>query len=339
MIIGLTGYNGAGKGEAAKYITKKSFYYLSLSDAIRDEVNKRGEVITRDSLTRVGNELREQFGPTILADHILAKLESDKSYVIDSIRNPAEINTFRKRKDFLLLSIEASPEVRFKRIKARNRENDPQTIDEFKMVEERESQNSNPVFQNLSACREMADVHLENNSSLEMLFQEVDKALAGFLDLYRRRVKRIDWDTYFMNIAGVVASRSNCIKRKVAAVIVKDKRIISTGYNGTPRGVKNCDEGGCLRCNSFADGGTKLDECLCSHGEENAIVQASYHGISVKDGIMYTTFSPCLWCSKMIINAGIVEVIYNADYPLNETATQMLKDAGVSLRKIKLENT
>ena len=82
-----------------------------------------------------------------------------------------------------------------------------------------------------------------------------------------------------MAIARVVASRSNCVKRKVAAVITRDRRIISTGYNGTPRGTRNCNEGGCPRCNGFAEGGTRLDECLCSHGEENAITQAAYHGV------------------------------------------------------------
>ena len=83
-----------------------------------------------------------------------------------------------------------------------------------------------------------------------------------------------------MSIARVVASRSNCVKRKVAAVITRDRRIISTGYNGTPRGTRNCNEGGCPRCNGFAEGGTRLDECLCSHGEENAITQAAYHGVT-----------------------------------------------------------
>src|SRR3989339_1056158 len=101
--------------------------------------------------------------------------------------------------------------------------------------------------------------------------------------------KRPDWDHYFMDIARVVATRSNCSRRHVAAVIVKDQRIISTGYNGTPRGIKNCCEGGCPRCSSETPSGEKLDECICSHGEENAIVQAAYHGISVKDGILYTT--------------------------------------------------
>ena len=148
---------------------------------------------------------------------------------------------------------------------------------------------------------------------------------------------RPGWDEYFMDIAKVVASRSNCMKRKVAAIIVRDKRVVSTGYNGTPRGTRNCNEGGCPRCNSMATSGTALDECLCSHGEENAIVQASYHGVSLKDAIIYTTFAPCLQCSKMIINSGIREVIYNMDYPLNDSAFRLFQEAGVFIRKLKID--
>ncbi|OIO25031.1 cytidine deaminase [Candidatus Micrarchaeota archaeon CG1_02_49_24] len=140
-----------------------------------------------------------------------------------------------------------------------------------------------------------------------------------------------------MNIAKVVASRSNCMKRHVAAVIVKDGRIISTGYNGTPRKTRNCDEGGCPRCNSFAESGTKLEECLCSHGEENAIVQASYHGISIKESVIYTTFSPCLICTKMIINAGIAEVVFNSKYPMSELSIALLTEAGVKVREVRVD--
>ena len=126
-----------------------------------------------------------------------------------------------------------------------------------------------------------------------------------------------------------IASRYMLDLPQVAAVIVSDRRIISTGYNGTPRGVKNCNEGGCPRCNGFSESGRNLEECLCSHGEENAIVQASYHGIAIRDATLYTTYSPCLMCSKMIINAGIRKVVYNESYPLNDTATAMLAQAGV----------
>lgn len=149
--------------------------------------------------------------------------------------------------------------------------------------------------------------------------------------------QRPGWDEYFMKIAEVVALRSNCSRRHVAAVIVKDKRIISTGYNGTPRGIKNCNEGGCPRCSSNVPSGTGLDECICCHGEENAIVQAAYHGISVKDSTLYTTFSPCLLCAKMIINAGIKEVVYGERYSIDETARRILNEAGVKLRPLNIE--
>ncbi len=137
-----------------------------------------------------------------------------------------------------------------------------------------------------------------------------------------------------MSIARVVAARSNCVKRKVGAVIARDRRIISTGYNGTPRGVRNCNEGGCPRCNSFAEGGARLDECLCSHGEENAIVQAAYHGVTLREATIYTTFSPCLMCTKMIINSGMSEVIYNADYPLGDVPLALLREAGIKVRQV-----
>jgi dCMP deaminase len=148
--------------------------------------------------------------------------------------------------------------------------------------------------------------------------------------------ERPDWDEYFMKIAQVASMRSNCIKRKVGAVIIRDKRIISTGYNGTPRGTKNCNEGGCPRCNSLASSGTRLEECLCSHAEENSITQAAYHGTSVKDGTLYTTFAPCLMCSKMIINSGILEVVFNIDYPLNDTSFNLFAQAGVKIRQHRL---
>ncbi len=146
------------------------------------------------------------------------------------------------------------------------------------------------------------------------------------------KLNRPSWDQYFMDIAQVAATRSNCRRRQVAAVLVRDYRIISTGYNGTPRGVKNCDEGGCPRCNSDTPSGENLGSCLCSHAEENAIVQAAYHGIMVKDSTLYTTFSPCLLCAKMIINAGIVEVVYHQRYTIDEVSMNLLREAGVRVR-------
>ncbi len=146
---------------------------------------------------------------------------------------------------------------------------------------------------------------------------------------------RLDWDEYFMEIAHVVARRANCLRRKVAAVIVADRRIIATGYNGTPRGVRNCLDGGCARCAGDAASGKDLGECVCAHAEENAIVQSAYHGISVRGGVLYCTFSPCLMCARMIINAGLVEVVYDQEYQFARQARALFREAGVVCRRLR----
>tara|TARA_B100000315_G_scaffold29647_1_gene25175 strand:- start:4653 stop:5660 length:1008 start_codon:yes stop_codon:yes gene_type:complete len=335
MIIGLTGENCSGKGMVADYLQKKSFYFYSLSDVIREELTSKGVEITRDALIKEGNHLRQKYGPSVLAFKTTAKLQADKNYVIDSIRNPAEVEELKKLTRFVLLKILSDSENRFERMKERNREGDPKTLKEFLRVEELEASNQDSAKQQVSVCMKLADKTIVNDAQPETLYKKVDQLLQELQ--VEKKKNRPDWDEYFMNIAKVVASRSNCMKRHVAAVIVKDKRIISTGYNGTPRGVTNCNEGGCPRCNQFAEGGTRLDECLCSHGEENAIVQASYHGISIKDASLYTTFAPCLMCTKMIINAGIREVVFNIDYPLNDAALSLYKEVGIKLRQYKVE--
>lgn len=147
--------------------------------------------------------------------------------------------------------------------------------------------------------------------------------------------KRPPWDEYFMDIAHVVKRRSNCSRRQVAAVLVLDRRIIATGYNGTPRGVKNCFEGGCSRCASNVPSGADLGECICSHAEENAIVQSAYHGIRTKGASIYVTLSPCLTCAKMIINAGITEVIYDEEYRFTSQTRALLEQAHVTCRRIQ----
>ena len=332
MIVGLTGTNGAGKTEISEYLKSRSFEYHSLSDEIREEIRRTDREITREVLIEVGNDLRERFGPGILAERILPKLERDHNYVIDSIRNPFEVEVLKRRKDFILLAVDADQTLRFERSRKRARENAAQTIEQFSDEEKRELESENPASQQLQATRRKADLIVTNNGTLDDLHRRLDELLSPLMSQFMRPT----WDEYFMNIAKVVAMRSNCMKRKVAAIIVKDKRVVSTGYNGTPRGAKNCNEGGCPRCNGMAESGTALDECLCCHGEENAITQAAYHGTSLKGSTLYTTFAPCLLCTKMIINSGIAEVVYNQDYPLNQRALSLLSECGVVLRRHKV---
>ncbi len=334
MIIGLTGENCAGKDTVAEYLQKKGFAYLSLSDVIRDALADDGKAITRENLIAKGNELRKSFGPHILATKAIASLEKGKNYAVVSIRNPAEVEELKKQPDFKLVYVQSDPALRFARMKARGREGDPHTLDAFLHIESAEARNLDPSRQQLRAVVAMADKTLENNSDFKRLYDAIDRLLGELSAEFK--ASRPTWDQYFLDISKVISSRSNCMKRQVGAVIVKDKRIVSTGYNGTPRGVKNCNDGGCARCNSFADSGTKLDECVCSHAEENAIVQAAYHGISIRGGTLYTTYSPCLTCTKMILNAGLVEVVYNEQYPLGGKPMEMLKEAGVLLRQAKI---
>jgi len=141
---------------------------------------------------------------------------------------------------------------------------------------------------------------------------------------------RPSWDEYFVEIARQVATRSTCLRRNVGALIVRDKRILSTGYNGAPRGLEHCDVAGCLREKLGIPSGQRQEICRGLHAEQNAIIQAALHGVSVEGGAIYVTHQPCITCAKMIINSGIVRVVCANAYP-DELARQMLDEAGVEL--------
>lgn len=332
MILGLSGPNGAGKGEVVAFLEARSFSSCSLSDVIREELAAHHLEETRERMIETGTAIRAADGPGGLAARLARKLVPDRNYVIDSIRHPAEVEVLRSKTErFRLIWIDADEEIRLARIRARGRSGDPSTLEELRRLEDREFESDDPDAQQLRAVRELADFTAENSESLEELHTVIQRILERSFFF-----ERPSWDEYFMAIARVVASRSNCIKRKVAAVITRDRRIISTGYNGTPRGTRNCNEGGCPRCAAFAEGGTRLEECLCSHGEENAITQAAFHGVSVNGGTLYTTLCPCLICTKMIINSGIAEVVYNAHYPMGDVSLALLREAGVKVRQLEL---
>ncbi|MGA8240320.1 MAG: cytidine/deoxycytidylate deaminase family protein [Desulfobacterales bacterium] len=147
-----------------------------------------------------------------------------------------------------------------------------------------------------------------------------------------RVTQRPSWDTYFMNITTLVAQRSTCTRRAVGAIIVKDKRILSTGYNGAPSGIRHCLEVGCLRESLQIPSGERHELCRGIHAEQNAIIQAAYHGVSVNNAVLYCTNQPCAICAKMIINAGIKKIYYQSGYS-DALAQEMLSEAGIDLIK------
>src|SRR6056297_166876 len=147
-------------------------------------------------------------------------------------------------------------------------------------------------------------------------------------------IERPDWDQYFIGITKLVAERSTCLRRKVGAIIVKEKRILATGYNGAPTGLKHCSEVGCIREQMNVPSGQRHELCRGLHAEQNAIIQAALAGVSIKGSKLYCTTFPCSVCAKMLINAQIKEVIYVSDY-MDQLSKELFEEAGIKLRKVK----
>jgi len=145
-------------------------------------------------------------------------------------------------------------------------------------------------------------------------------------------MKRPEWDSYFMKIAQDVSERATCVKRMVGSIIVKDKRILATGYNGAPKGFKHCEDVGCVRKEMGLPSGHRHELCRGLHAEQNAIIQAAVHGVEIDGATLYCNYHPCAICVKMMINAGIKRVVYGGGYP-DELAEKMLKESKIQVVK------
>ena len=150
------------------------------------------------------------------------------------------------------------------------------------------------------------------------------------------RPERPDWDQYFMEITFVVAKRSTCLRRQVGAILVKNKHILATGYNGAPKRIPHCAEIGCLRQQLGIPSGERHELCRALHAEQNAIIQAASLGISMEGSTLYCTTAPCSLCAKMLINAGVVRVVFDGSYP-DERAMEFFRQAGVEVQQLSLE--
>ncbi len=142
---------------------------------------------------------------------------------------------------------------------------------------------------------------------------------------------RPDWDQYFMQMAEFAATRTTCLRRAVGAVIVKDRRVLATGYNGAPQGLTHCEELGCLRQQLNVPSGQRHELCRALHAEQNAIITAARYGVNIDGATIYVNTQPCVVCAKMLINAGITEIVYKNPYP-DELSMSMLGESGIKLR-------
>ncbi|MDO8469173.1 MAG: deaminase [Candidatus Peribacter sp.] len=313
QVIGLTGYMGSGKGELVKLLQKRGFTYISLSDAVRAEATKRGLEHSREHLQQVGNQLREEHGAGVLGKKIreTVEQEGERRWVIDGIRNPGEWEELKHLPDFEMIGVTASPDMIVERITRRNREGAPLSREEVlaKLNKER-GIGEPPEGQQVQRCLDQADFLIVNEGTL----QDLDAKLTHFERLESGE-DRPTFHEVFMEIAYTWAKRATCLRRRVGAVIAKDKQQLTAGYNGAPRGVPHCAEmGGCLRAKLGIPSGQRAEICRGTHAEQNAITQAAKFGICIEGGTLYCNTFPCVICAKMILNAGITTVVYDSDY-------------------------
>ncbi|MBC8183343.1 AAA family ATPase [candidate division KSB1 bacterium] len=329
MIIGLTGTNAAGKTTLLNYLISKNFQAFSLSDVIRDELVRLKLEPTRQNLIDVGNQLREQCSASVLADKIKAKISTNNA-MIDSIRNTAEVRSLRCLNNFYLIAIDAPVEERFQRAKKRGRTENAATLDEFIKIENKEK-NENENHQNIPACLAVADYTIKNEKDVDHLYENIE----NILDELQKRT-RPDWEEYFLKMAFLVAERSTCNRHHVGAIIVKGRHVLTTGYNGAARKTDDCLKLGCLRDQLKIPSGERHEICRAIHAEQNAIIQAGVHGVNIEGTTIYCTHSPCIICAKMIVNAGIKEIITCDDYPDEfNLVLDLFNQAGIALKKIK----
>ncbi|KAF6806424.1 DCMP deaminase [Colletotrichum sojae] len=258
-----------------------------------------------------------------LLDYVTARWQS--RFVTTDVHNEPILDVLATRPFFMLVSVDAPLTVRHARFRALH---DPHcTLESFALASDAHLYDPHTGLQPLIS---RATVRLLNtSSSLAHLY-----ATLGKLQLADPGRLRPNWDAYFMSLATLASLRSNCMKRRVGAVLVgRERRVISTGYNGTPRGLRNCSEGGCPRCNAAGNtSGVDLATCLCIHAEENALLEAGRERIR-EGAVLYCDTCPCLTCSIKICQVGIGEVVYAQGYSMDSETAAVFRQAGVKLRQ------
>lgn len=355
MIIGITGTLGAGKGTIVDFLKHTGFKHYSVREFLTDEIKKRGLSVNRDNMVIVANQLREINSPSYIIEALYEQAkEQGGNVVIESIRTPGEAHKIKELGGYLI-AVDADSKTRYSRILIRQTETDNVSYEKFMENEKREMFSTDPNKQNLSECIDMADYIIYNNKTFEELNKKIRETYQDILNQINEKrfqplekiekkaetIKAITetirplWEEYFMKITSVVAERSTCLRHNVGAIIVKNKRIIATGYNGAVKGQEDCLNLGCRKNELNLESGFGSEECRAVHAEQNAIIQAALHGINTEGATLYCTTIPCRMCAKEIVNAGIKEVITYSDYAGAKGSIEFLEKCGVKFKKIQ----
>ncbi|MBD3330247.1 dephospho-CoA kinase [Candidatus Peregrinibacteria bacterium] len=321
MIIGLTGSMGSGKGEVVNILKSMGYEYITLSTMVREEAQRQGIKEERTKLMEIGNNMRKQEGAGVLAQRALKKISDSKheNWVIDGIRNPAEIEELKKGDGVNVIAVYADKEILIERILERDRASDPKSRMDIANKIDREWGFGEPEEgQQVGKCIEMADQVLKNEGTLEDLNRQF---MAYYGQLIHDDFKRPSKDEYYLNLAQSVCRRSTCTKVEIGAVIIRNDQVVATGYCGAPRGTKSSHQHGfCLRKSLGIPSGHRYEMCRSVHAEQNAIINAARAGTSLLGGDMYIYGKvyakdevidafPCFICKKMLINCGLKRVI------------------------------
>ncbi|RAL07555.1 deoxycytidine monophosphate deaminase [Aspergillus homomorphus CBS 101889] len=332
MLIGLCGGICSGKHAVAEYLIQEEGFQLlelkhkEIAGTLHESEDDYRFQPSGCAQKESSSSSRIEFeNAEALLDFVTKRWQG--LWVTTEIWESAVLDRFLQRPFFLLVSIDAPVSLRWKRFVDRRRKMqlNPPTLEKFVLWSDQHLYDKSIGRVYLT---DRAQVRLFNPSSS---LQELHKALKA-INLADEERLRPHWDHYFMELASLAAQRSNCMKRRVGCVLVRERRVISTGYNGTPRHLTNCNEGGCPRCNSGEGGGRGLSTCLCLHAEENALLEAGRERI--REGtILYCDTCPCLTCTVKIAQVGISEVVYSQGYNMDNDSAAILKDAGVRLRQ------
>ncbi|KAI5954391.1 DCD1 [Candida jiufengensis] len=329
MLIGISGTLSSGKTEVARYLTFQGFKlikyepndlkngYPILNTPESEEITQEMEQLVIKHYSHM-----EHYKTFTNLDQLLefVTLNWRENYVITHIEDISMLRILQKRPFFLHISTDAPMALRFKR-------------SHIPEIEEFIRQNDELLFNNVSPLLEInnqAQIKIINTStSIKDLFIKLSE-----LNLLNPTRLRPSWDSYFMRLADLAALRSNCMKRRVGCVIVRENRVIATGYNGTPRHLTNCNEGGCKRCNKGFGSGSSLSTCLCLHAEENALLESGRDRIR-DDSVLYCNTCPCLTCSIKIVQSGIKEVVYAQSYSMDSESHKVMSEANIIIRQFQ----
>ncbi|KAJ2545354.1 Deoxycytidine monophosphate (dCMP) deaminase [Coemansia sp. RSA 1933] len=358
MFIVIIGTKASGKNEVARYLEQThGFSRICLDSGKTEQSAERSASQPDDHTTNaVFGSAKE------IVDYVTPQWR--QNYVTTTVTSIVDLHFLRKRPFVLIVGIDAPVVLRYRRYCARARAHDARlTLEQFVDADD----------MLLYACEVPPLLHADSAADLDALSTDTQdsrpatalppidaselsmrRALAGahvsianvfpttvelhqhlrHLDLLNTERIRPSWDTYFMLLSELASHRSNCMKRKVGCILVKDTQIIATGYNGTPKGITNCNDGGCPRCNAGTPCGISLDYCLCIHAEENALLEAGRGRVRNAEGVvLYCNTCPCLGCAKKIVQVGVKTVVYSKGYGMDDLTLKLFKEANIVVRQ------